>query len=67
MWSLHIKIYESETYPIMEHVFRGRTKKEANGYYESHLKTDAFLRGCVKSGRWENVDCHAEARWERIQ
>jgi hypothetical protein len=65
MWALHIKIYESERYAIVEHVFRGRTKKEARGYYESHLKTDSFLRDCVRRGRWESVDCRAEAYWTR--
>lgn len=65
MWVLHVKIYEQEPYPIVEHVFRGRTKREAEGYYRSHLKTDDFLRGCVVRGKFRDLDCRAEAYWAR--
>jgi hypothetical protein len=68
MWALHVKIYESEVgdaYPVVEHVFRGKTKAEAQGYYESHLKTDTFLRNCVEKSRWRDVNCYAVAYWAR--
>lgn len=65
MWALHVKIYEKESYAIVEHVFRGKTKREAEGYYQSHLKTDDFLRACVERGRFRDFDCRAEAYWTR--
>ena len=65
MWSLHIKIYEQPPYPVVEHIFRGRTKREAMGYYESHLKTDSFLRDCVRHERFQGISCHAVASWRR--
>jgi hypothetical protein len=67
LWALVIDIYESQTYPVVQHVFYGRTQAEAQGYYESHLKTDEFLRGCVERGRWRQVGCRAEMRWEQVQ
>lgn len=68
MWSLHVQIFESEVgdaYPVVEHVFRGRTKKEALGYYDSHLKTDTFLHDCVFRGKWRDVDCYVVSHWTR--
>lgn len=66
---LVVNIYEPRgaglDYPVVQHVFFGRTKAEADGYYRSHLKTDSFLRGCVTRRRWERVECEAELHWER--
>jgi hypothetical protein len=39
-------------YPIVVHEFRGNDKKEAFAVYEAHLKTDAFLSGCVEHGEF---------------
>lgn len=68
LWELHVQIFESEigdAYAVVEHVFKGRTKTEAQGYFESHLETDTFLRNCVQKRRWRDVDCYAVAYWTR--
>lgn len=68
-WALVIRTYEQQrngTWKIvLEHRFFGATQAEAQGYYESHLKTDSFLRSCL-TGRWQDVTCYNEAHWERL-
>lgn len=42
-----VDIYEAKTYyqyPVVEHIFSGRTEEEAFGYFKAHLKTDSFLK-----------------------
>ena len=66
--ALRVYIYERAAgpdYPVVEHVFYGRTRAEAERYYGSHLETDEFLRDCVERGRWRQVDCWAELEWTR--
>jgi hypothetical protein len=65
LFRLIVDIYESEIqeYPVVTHVFNGKTKKEAMGYFRAHLTTDEFLRDCVNSGRWKTLSCHAVSRW----
>jgi hypothetical protein len=46
---VQVDISEAATgyaYPIVTHVFRGKTKEEAWGYHNAHLAGDAFLRDC---------------------
>lgn len=63
-WRLVVDIFEPGTeYPVVRHVFAGRTKEEAEGYFKAHMTTDAFLRGCADHGRWSDVECEATARW----
>jgi hypothetical protein len=65
-WRLVVDIYEpggGHDYPIVRHVFAGDTREEAEGYFDAHMKTDAFLRGCVTKQRWRDVDCDVEAWW----
>lgn len=66
LFRLVVDIYEAEIpdYPVVTHVFNGKTKKEAIGYFKAHLTTDEFLRGCVNKGRWKTLDCRATAHWE---
>lgn len=67
-WIYHVDIYEPEgagmEYPVVRHSFYGKTKEEAQGYYESHLGTDEFLQDCVKSGKWQEVKCTTKTHWE---
>lgn len=65
LFRLVVDIYEAEIsdYPVVTHVFNGKTKKEAMGYFKAHLTTDDFLRGCVSEGRWKTLKCRATARW----
>lgn len=65
-WAFVVDIYERQPYPVLRHVFYGQTKEEAKGYFESHLKIDAFLRDCVRRGRWTTVKCRAETYWMRL-
>jgi len=62
LYVIRVDITEAATkhaYTIVRHEFIGRTAKEASRYFESHMKTDSFLRGCVNSGKWESVSCRA--------
>ena len=66
LWKLVVDIYELESttaYPVLRHVFYGVTKEEAEGTFGAHMKTDAFLRGCVQKQRWDGVDCMFRATW----
>ena len=47
----------------MRHVFAGKTRAEAEGYFDAHLGTDAFLEGGVERAHWKDVDCEVDARW----
>jgi len=53
-------------YPVVEHRFYGRTREDAHGYYRAHLKTDAFLAGCVERQRWSAVRCTVQTWWEEL-
>lgn len=67
---LVVDIYEPEgagnDYPILRHEFYGKTKDEAEGYYDAHLQTDEFLRGCVQRSAWRKVRCYAEMYWVKL-
>lgn len=67
MWTLIVESYEpSHRYPIVVHHFSGDTKQEAEGYYQAHLKSDAFLRQCMATGMFQGkVPCPSRVRWER--
>jgi hypothetical protein len=59
------EIYESAPYPIVTHIFTGRDMQEARGYFQSHLKSDTFLRGCHESGQYGNIKCRHSVRFRR--
>jgi hypothetical protein len=66
LWRFVVDIYEpgtSTAYPVLRHVFFGVDEDEAYGYFEAHMTTDEFLRGCVEKGRWNGLDCIAKAKW----
>lgn len=71
LYRIQVDIFESATfyaYPVVTHVFHGRTRKEAEGYHESHRKSDAFLRACEDRGVFGGkVKCRAVRRegWVR--
>lgn len=70
LYEITVKIYEAATsyaYPVVTHVFSGRTRKEAREYHAAHRKSDSFLRGCEDRGRFgEGVKCRAivTERWK---
>ena len=68
LYRIRVDITEAATdhaYPVVTHLFHGRTPREALRYFAAHCKTDAFLRGCVERGRWSTVRCRARvsASW----
>lgn len=66
-WALIVDIYETDrSFPILTHIFRGTTQDEALGYYEAHLTTDAFFRGCIERERWRDVPCTSTMHWRRL-
>jgi hypothetical protein len=65
-WRLVVDIFEpgvGRAYPVVRHVFAGKTKEEAEGYFGAHMGTDTFLRGCVDDAHWKDVQCDVSARW----
>jgi len=52
----------SDRTPVVRHVFYGKTQREARGIMRAHLKTDRFLRGCFKAGRYDGIACHVELK-----
>lgn len=55
--------YEAKPYPVLTHEFRGRTRKEAEGYFKAHLTTDRFLRACTEDGRFMDFKCRTVVRF----
>ncbi len=45
-----------DNYPVVRHIFYGKTEKEARGYMESHKGTDKFFAACFK-GKMGKVKC----------
>jgi hypothetical protein len=65
LWAIKHDIYEPEgvgtDYPVVRHIFYGRTKKEAEGYFSAHMGTDTFLRDCENTGRFGEIVCKTES------
>ena len=68
------RIYEKEPWPIVVHVFYGKTPEQAQAFYQAHQKTDRFLAGC-KQGSFMQMPCREEHtleqrvrgnKWQRI-
>ena len=51
-------------YPVLRHIFYGKTKEEARGYYQAHLTTDAFLRGCTLEQHFKAIKCRSTFKWK---
>ena len=43
-------------YPVVSHVFTGKTTEEAQNYVTAHYKSDNFFRECEK-GKFEGFVC----------
>lgn len=71
LYAVTVHISEEATdyaFPVITHVFRGRTPEEAWGYHDAHRRADAFLRSCEDRGRFEReVRCRVSTSegWER--
>jgi len=69
LYQLKVEIFEAATnyaYPVVTHVFTGRTEKEARAYHEAHRRADAFGQVSPSSswtkaelfGPWLHVSSH---------
>jgi len=56
LYSVTLDTYESLDYPVVRHIFYGRSEAEALGYLEAHKKTDKFLKAC-QQGNFEGMVC----------
>ena len=66
---LTVEIYEAsvgDEYPVVVHIFYGKTKKEAASYFKAHMSTDSFLRDCELSGCFKTVECRTESQWDMV-
>lgn len=43
--------------PVVEHRFYGDSPEACTRLYESHRKTDYFLRDCTDKGQWKQGKC----------
>lgn len=55
---------EGDRAPVVRHVFFGKSRSAALRILRAHMRTDSFLRGCVRRGKWKAVVCRAKRRWE---
>lgn len=67
VYSITVDTYENLPFPILRHVFYGRTIEEAEGFIEAHKKADDFFRQCAK-GNWKDTKCrHARPVVRKVQ
>lgn len=65
-WRLLSFIHEAKPYPIVTHIFSGMSEQEVRGYYQAHLRSDAFLRECTTRGNYQGLfRCRAVVVIER--
>lgn len=55
-----VNIYENGSYPVVAHVFYGKTLSEARGYFRSHMRTDEFMRDAINHGEWNGIPLKVE-------
>lgn len=74
MFKLHVRTYEivdGKSVPVLEHIFFGKTKAEAEHNASSHEKSDSFFRSCgagaigKKTSVWHGIKCRAEYWWSK--
>jgi hypothetical protein len=63
-----VHIYESEPYPVVTHIFNGRTYDEAYSYLKAHMQTDEFMRDAIMKREWNGIPLRVEmesyGNWE---
>jgi hypothetical protein len=66
LYCIRVDIFEEATryaYPVVTHLFHGKTRAEARRYHASHRAADRFLRACEDSGVFEKkVKCKVRIR-----
>ena len=59
------EIWEGDTpYPVVTHTFTGKTRDEAEGYFEAHLKTDQFFASMEKTGKFGKIQGRTKRSWD---
>lgn len=53
--AVYIDIYENG-YPVVRHIFYGKTLSEARGYEKAHMQTDTFLRDAITKGSFQDFN-----------
>lgn len=63
LYHVTVHIYEAAaeySYPVVTHIFMGKTRDEAWGYHAAHRRTDSFLKTCEDRGVFgQEVRCRA--------
>lgn len=57
-----VDTYEQGMYPVVTHIFRGKTLDEAKSYFRAHMKTDSFLRSAVNTGYYKGMRTAVEMK-----
>lgn len=57
---IQVDIYESEVFPVVTHIFRGNTKKQAQGMMNAHMGTDKFLRDALNKQNYNGIPLRVE-------
>jgi hypothetical protein len=68
MWALHVQIFEQAVpgYPVVEHIFFGKTQQEAQHVANAHAKADKFFAGCTQKGDYQGITCRYESFWRQF-
>lgn len=62
------RIFEGDSkWPVLIHLFYGKTAAEARAIKAAHLETDAFLRACTVKGRFADFTCRIEEEVRRLK
>ena len=58
------EIYEGDTpYPVVTHTFTGKTREEAQQYFDAHMKTDKFMAAMEKDGKFGDITGRTKKSW----
>jgi len=58
------EIYEGDKpYPAVIHTFTGKTREEAQGYFDAHLETDRFFAAMEKKKRFRDIKGRTKTSW----
>lgn len=55
-----VDIYENDKYPVVTHIFYGKSSREAYDYFQAHMETDKFLKAAVLYRKFQGMLLHVE-------
>ena len=59
---VRVDIFENTMYPVVSHIFYGKTLKEARGYLTAHMGTDSFLRDAISKGYRKDIKLQVDIK-----